>query len=391
MNAAASLKKWYVWHKWTSLICTVFLLVICVTGLPLIFHEEIEHAFQDGEPYAVVPQGTPRMSMDSLLTLARDHYPNEVIEYVYLDDHEPVVYVGMSPSHDADPKLQHYLRFDAHTGALLHDPPNLRAEQFTFMGLMLALHVDLFAGLPGQLFLAFMGVLFVIATVSGVVLYKPFMKKLAFGTVRKGRSPRLKWLDVHNLFGIVTLVWVLVVSATGVINELAAPLFRVWQATEVADMVADYRDHKPPSAFASVDQALEAAARAVPDNQVVSFSYPGNSYATPHHYVVWTKGATPITSHMITPVLVDAGTAQVTAVAHPPWYLVMLELSQPLHFGDYGGLPMKVLWAVLDLMAIVVLGSGLYLWFARRKVLDARISPLSTNDSAGSVVGGRAP
>jgi uncharacterized iron-regulated membrane protein len=50
-----------------------------------------------------------------------------------------------------------------------------------------------------------------------------------------------------------------------------------------------------------------------------------------------------------------------------PWYLVTLLISQPLHFGDYGGLPMKILWALLDILTIVVLGSGLYLWVVRRK------------------------
>lgn len=388
MTAAASLKTWYVWHKWTSLICTAFLLVICITGLPLIFHEEIEHWLQEGKPHAEVAEGTPRVSVDQLLVSARAQYPGEVVEYVYMDDHDPVVYVGMSPSHQGDPKSHHYMRFDAHTGELLHDAPTIQEEQFTFMGVMLALHVDLFAGLPGQLFLAFMGVLFLIAIVSGVVLYGPFMKKLDFGTVRKGKSTRLKWLDLHNLLGIVTLVWLTVVGATGVINELAAPLFQVWQATDVAEMIADYRTAEPPTALASADKALQAAAAAVPGNEVVSFSYPGNLYATPHHYVMWTKGGTPLTSHLITPVLVDAATSEVTAVAHPPWYLVMQELSQPLHFGDYGGLPMKILWTILDLLSIVVLGSGLYLWFARRKAADARINQLQARQSRPALTTG---
>ena len=32
------------------------------------------------------------------------------------------------------------------------------------------------------------------------------------------------------------------------------------------------------------------------------------------------------------------------------------------------GLPLKILWAVLDIIAIYVLGSGLYLWIKRRNV-----------------------
>lgn len=50
-----------------------------------------------------------------------------------------------------------------------------------------------------------------------------------------------------------------------------------------------------------------------------------------------------------------------------PWYVTALLVSQPLHFGDYGGLPMKFIWAALDIATIVVLGSGLYLWVKRRQ------------------------
>jgi uncharacterized iron-regulated membrane protein len=44
-----------------------------------------------------------------------------------------------------------------------------------------------------------------------------------------------------------------------------------------------------------------------------------------------------------------------------------LFVSQPLHFGDYGGMPLKILWALLDVITIVILVTGLYLWLRRRK------------------------
>jgi uncharacterized iron-regulated membrane protein len=30
-------------------------------------------------------------------------------------------------------------------------------------------------------------------------------------------------------------------------------------------------------------------------------------------------------------------------------------------------MPLKIIWAALDVMTIVVLGSGLYLWWAKRR------------------------
>ena len=50
-----------------------------------------------------------------------------------------------------------------------------------------------------------------------------------------------------------------------------------------------------------------------------------------------------------------------------PWYVSTLFLSQPLHFGDYGGMPLKIIWAILDIITIVILWTGLYLWLKRRK------------------------
>lgn len=32
-----NLKTWYLIYKWTSVVCTVFLFTLCITGLPLIF------------------------------------------------------------------------------------------------------------------------------------------------------------------------------------------------------------------------------------------------------------------------------------------------------------------------------------------------------------------
>src|SRR5690606_36760044 len=112
----------------------------------------------------------------------------------------------------------------------------------------------------------------------------------------------------------------------------------------------------------------------------------GYLFATPHHYMVWTSGNTLFTSHVIVPVLVDAANGQVTAVVRPPWYRAVLAMSQPLHFGDYGGLPLKILWVLLDLLTIVVLSSGLYLWFARRQATDARIANLAQGHRAPEAV-----
>ena len=85
-----------------------------------------------------------------------------------------------------------------------------------------------------------MGLLLLVAIVSGVVLYAPFMRKLDFGAVRQNR-PRAKWLDLHNLLGIVTLVWAFTVGATGMINTWADLVIKYWQYDQLSALLAPYQ------------------------------------------------------------------------------------------------------------------------------------------------------
>jgi uncharacterized iron-regulated membrane protein len=358
-----ALRRWIWLHKWSSLICTIFMLMLCLTGLPLIFNHEISHWLHaDLEP-KTMPAGTPMASLDRVVETARRAQPDKVVQSVAADaDDDRLWFVTMAATATEEQNLDTVV-VDARTAEILGQPKFDEG----FMYVMLKLHVDLFAGLPGTLFLGLMGLLLVVAIVSGVVLYAPFMRKLNFGDVRRNQSTRLKWLDLHNLLGIVTLTWALVVGLTGVINTLGLPLFKIWQATEAADMLAPYKNLSPPAKILPVQAPLDAAKAAEPSMQVLLVAFPGTNYSSAHHYSIFMRGNTPLTKRLLKPVLVDAETAKVTYSRAMPWYMTALFISQPLHFGDYGGMPMKIIWALLDVMTIIVLGSGLYLWVKKRK------------------------
>ena len=364
MLDARKIKAWFLVHKWTSLVSMAFLLMLCVTGLPLIFHHEIDHALGYSVDPPALPETTARASLDDIIADAQARRPDDVMQFVVGDPDEPDVwFIRMGETREGATMTAFYT-YDARTGALLSEYP----LEEGFMNVVLRLHVDMFAGLPGTLLLGFMGLLLLASLVSGVVLYGRFMRKLPFGTVRAERTPRLKWLDLHNMLGIATLVWLFVVGLTGVVNALSTPIFARWQATELASLTAPYRDEPAVAGTGSVAQAVAAAYDAEPGASLSFMAFPGNEFASPHHFVAFMQGDTPLTSRMLTVVLIDARTSRVVDRSTLPWYVTTLLLSQPLHFGDYGGMPLKILWALLDVFAIVVLASGLYLWLKKRNV-----------------------
>jgi uncharacterized iron-regulated membrane protein len=359
-----TIRRWSFVHTWTSLMCTVFLLMLAVTGLPLIFHHEIDHLLGNSPELKQMPANTPTLSLQQLVLKAEAHRPGEVMQYFGWDDDTPnAVTTIMAVTAGTEPNSSHTFLLDARTGEAFEKP----SSNGGFMMIMLRLHTDMYAGPWGMLFLGAMGLLFVIAIVSGVVLYAPFMRRLKFATVRQNKSRRVRWLDLHNLIGVVTLTWALVVGVTGVFNACADLVINAWRNDSLAAMIAPYRDAPPLVDRAPATRLLEIAEAAAPGMEADFIAFPGTRFSSEHHYAVFMKGATHLTSHLLTPVLIDASDLRVTAIVDRPWYMDALLMSQPLHFGDYGGMPMKILWGVLDVLTIIVLGSGVYLWWVRRR------------------------
>ncbi|GBU15795.1 MULTISPECIES: PepSY domain-containing protein [Methylobacterium] len=370
---APRLRAFRIWsavHTWTSLISMVFLLMLCLTGLPLIFHHEIDHLLGYEPAVPEMPAGTPFLPLDRLVEAAKARKPGQVVQFAFFEKDEPdTVLIGLASDLRKVPG-DSFVGLDRRTGAALIET----APGAGPMGFLLKLHADMFLGLGGKLFLGVMGLLFVVAVISGVVLYGPFMKKLDFGTVRRTRSRRIRWLDWHNLIGAATIVWALIVGATGTINTWADLMLKLWQFGQLAEMTAPYRDVPRPETLVSLDIAVATAQAAAPDMRVQLVAFPGTAFSSGNHYAVFMAGNTPLTSRLLKPALVDAGTGTLTDMRAMPWYVQALFLSQPLHFGDYGGMPLKIVWALLDVATIVVLGSGLYLWVVRKRSSVPRLA-----------------
>jgi len=360
-----TIRVWYLVHKWSSLVPTLFLLMLCLTGLPLIFHDEIDAAMgQDAEArLAGQPSAEGGLPLDTMLQTALAERPGEVPLFMAFSQDSPLLTVTTGPAPDAPGEAMTLLFLDRASGASLGPAPTNALLDF-----LLQLHTDMFLGLPGMLLLGAMGVSFLIALISGTVLYAPFMRRLRFGTLRRDRSARVKRLDQHNFLGIVLLAWALVVGATGAINAFADPLTDSWRDGEVAAMTGAYAGAEPlpPARYGSLDAAMAAAQEALPGRSPQFIGFPGGAWSSGHHYAIFFQGDRPVTEHLLTPALVDAATGELTDARSMPALNQALMMSKPLHFGDYGGLPLKIVWALLTLVTIHVLWTGVLLWLRRR-------------------------
>lgn len=369
-----TLRRWAWVHKWSSLVSTAFLLMLCITGLPLIFHHEIDRFMGAETRDSHLLPGTPAATLDRVIAAGLAQRPGELVQFVLWQPDEDVIILSMAKPADVEKgafteEAYTNVRVNSRTAEVIVGDGESRLT-----GFLLRLHAEMLAGEAGKFFLGFIGLVFIAAIVSGVALYGPFMHKLEFGTVRRKKSARVRWLDLHNLLGVVTITWLLVVGATGVINSWGGILFMFWQFDQFDEMVGPYKGIPVPSTMVPAKQAVAAARAALPDLAPSFVAMPGSAFSSTQHFAVFLRGNSPLTERLLQPVLVHAATAMVTETRPMPWYMSTLFLSQPLHFGDYGGLPLKLLWALLDFVTIIVLCSGLYLWLARgRTRIEERV------------------
>jgi len=90
---AKSVKWWSLVHKWTSLVCTAFMLLLCLTGLPLVFGHELDVLLGDAieAPELSASQANARATYDAILRSALTQHPGHVPQYMIWEPDEPML------------------------------------------------------------------------------------------------------------------------------------------------------------------------------------------------------------------------------------------------------------------------------------------------------------
>jgi len=357
---ARTLKVWIFIHKWSSLISSAFLLVLFVSGLALVYRAEIDGLMgfhNDHDSHA----NRTAVSIDQLVDAGIQRFPDKVVQYIVWNQDTPnTVLLAMAPAAGADFRELHNVLIDANTAKIIQ-------TKTAPMDIILELHASFFLKSFGPIVLGLVSILFLLALVSGAVIYSPFLKKRVHGELKTSRRQRLRWLDFHNISGMLILAWALVVGGTGLINSWGEYITMIWRADQLTEITHLYKDKPIPDKLISVDKAMASALTVTTDMKPYFVAFPQSFMTTPYHYAIFMRGTTASTHYLLKPIIIDAANGEITSSQDLPMYMKGLFLSQPLHFGDYGGEPLKLIWALFTLLSIAILLTGFYLTISKNK------------------------
>src|SRR5262245_59453217 len=95
-------RAWYRVHRWTSLLCSLSLLLLCMTGAPLILKEEIGEWSGTTVAPPDLPGVTARASVDAMVADALARRPGDAVRFVSQSDDSPAWFVSLGKTADAD-------------------------------------------------------------------------------------------------------------------------------------------------------------------------------------------------------------------------------------------------------------------------------------------------
>ena len=204
-------------HGWLGLIISALLFVVFFTGSISFFRHEIEQwalqAHYQLEEYE--PDGYLSVSEVFEIALAGRAYNPQEPQFVYPPTKaEPYYRAYINVDHSDDiANEDYYLLINPKTGEIMGSMEDFFLADFIYI-LHYSLNLPLGSYLIGLVTLAFLYIIF-----SGVLIHAKDMIRGFFRYRSNGRE-RSQLLDIHNIVGVISLPYTIMLAVTGLIFNL---------------------------------------------------------------------------------------------------------------------------------------------------------------------------
>ncbi len=380
-------KKYYQVHSWVGVITSILLFVIAFTGAVSVFgRPELKiWANEQLRTELTVDWAQLEQMTNAYAATVEEDYLEEVRLFpAGMRSYTSHVFVFEGHFDGPDGREEHRLKWFEHhprTMALISSGEGTFEDLFAARGsdmadFIVGFHADLHLGRPvGFLLTGLLGLTLMASIVTGIVIHKKILKELF--TFRPFRSLRLMWQDTHKVISVWAILFHFAIAFTGAFLGLAtvilvpAAAFVVFEGDQDA-LVEIFTAQTAPelsgeAAYMRVGEVMAAAQAHEDTALVVNATILGWGDRNARMYVSAT-GEETMGNISLVYNAADASYEETFSNfgrlggASGP----MLDIMFPLHFGNFGGVFVKVVWAILGLGTAVVALTGMMLWIERR-------------------------
>ncbi|MBO0861404.1 MAG: PepSY domain-containing protein [Chloracidobacterium sp.] len=337
-------------HSWVGLIAGAFLVIIGLTGSVIVFRNELERV--------AAPRGMGATAANQIVNLdvvageITQMRPGARIRRVRLpSEGEPLVVQV-----ESDNKLTERIVIDSASGQFLGTMSS------RWVNWMIDLHRNLLTGKQGRKAVGFAGVILFALSISGVALWITGPRKWRSWVLVRRNSPSRRFhFELHRATGLWAFSLLAVISFTGI--ELSFPnTFRgalISMTGEPGSVKAPRRGSA--GSLRPLEEYISVGRAAMPDGSPVEIRLPENA-----------KGVVDLRFHRHGDLAPDgnhvylepssASVLMVDRLSARPLTARFLAAMSPIHYGEFGGIPIKTLWAILGLLPSLLFFTGFVVW-----------------------------
>jgi uncharacterized iron-regulated membrane protein len=341
-------------HSVAGLLSGIFILVMSVSGALLVFHEEIDEL---SYPAIAASDVSGLLPVDKGYGIVRKYLPYAQISHCLLadDNRTPLVFTVYDSFYENGTEALQ-LWFHPQTG----EPLSKKGVNTGLTNRIAVLHSSFFLGKIGEWLLGVFAIVFIISIISGFYLYrKSVLAVLSFKKAIYNRR------QIHQLIGVYALVFNLMIAVTGFWMQRYVFKKDFYTPSNYTPVLKT-----SPDLFFSIDSTFMNMKK----------QYPGFVPAV-IYFAQNKKRKTAVYGHNISnsfihskryadAIFLDstgaiANTAFVTEIDADSRYDI---INAQVHYGRYGGWPVKILYSIFGLTGGVLSITGFLLWRKRTNV-----------------------
>tara|TARA_Y100000768_G_scaffold388618_1_gene385645 strand:- start:1250 stop:2485 length:1236 start_codon:yes stop_codon:yes gene_type:complete len=342
-------------HRFLGLFLVLNFFILCSTGAILIWKEELSSKQN---------HSISEVTLDSLIEIERNVNsgldPNKERILAIIPKSSEEIQVRIGGLNQVVLRGSEKIYFNAKAERITQPRKEKSVIQFIF-----DLHANLLLGNLGKILLFLIGVFLIISLFTGQKLSQKYLK------VKNIKNSLILHRYIHSMVARKLLPWLSLVILTGIFlaaNSILIGLF-----------IAEISSNKNSQVeYSTIEQAVTSwrSDETLKKLKPSFIAYPGTEFAPSNGLLTLFEGDE-VSEKLI--VFNSSRKNDHYKILDLPWYLSAIILSEPLHFGNFGGYLLKIIWTCLALLAGYIPLSGLVIFYLRKnsiRQLSTAVEPL---------------
>jgi uncharacterized iron-regulated membrane protein len=359
-------------HLYLSLAAGLFIVISCITGIIMVFEEEINHQINHQRYF--VEKKMNRLPLDQLVQAAEKKTVNSNLSSIKVYENPTrtveISFVSTNTDQKKESKSKpNLITFVNPYTAEVIEVYNKKEAFFTKVEMLHRFLLSKKGGI-GQYVMGYSATIFLFILITGIILWWPKTKLIINQRLKIKWDSNIKRLifDLHAVTGFYTSIFLIVIVLTGLVMSFK------WVNNGIFAITASKQENPEPPKSTIKNQKNSVSVETIHALSKKSFNQAKNyNIKVPQDSVdiftvsVLNKNAS---SNQINTFYVDQYSGKI--IGQIPYAEKNLgqkirSYIKPLHTGELFGMPHKILNFFICLFALSFPVTGLMLWFNRQK------------------------